>query len=450
MKTLPLIPTLLLTIAIVWLPGVAAATPAPPRSPVPLAKVLERSAHIELHTSNAQQTVFLPISPRHRVLRATLHVEFTSSIALKDDRSLLRVGLSDRIIAQLPIRHKNPNGVYDIELPTRLFEPGYVPLTFWVAQHYTFRCEDPSAPELFTQIDVDRSTLTLDVEPIALDPTLAELDDLIDSRLWDDYDLTVVTPSQVDDDRLEPAALVTQGAALRLRFKPLTVHHALVESPSEPRREGRFPGIDATSFGGRDAVLIGTAQELVGLVDDALIRDIDGSFLGIYPQDAAPHRFVLVVSGTDPESLLEAARAFASSSMPLPDTASTRIDAIDELDVQPGTAHHVVHQNRTYRFADLDFRTTTLQGMSAPSIEIDVWVPPDLYALETANVELSLHFAYGAALRRDSTFQVYLNDRFERAIYLRNESGDVFRDYKVQIPLRSFLAYGGGVNRLRF
>src|SRR2546430_11087175 len=49
-----------------------------------------------------------------------------------------------------------------------------------------------------------------------------------------------------------------------------------------------------------------------------------------------------------------------------------------------------------YRFDHFGFRTVTVKGMGAEPFRIEMWLPPDLYAKQRADVQLRLHLTYGA------------------------------------------------------
>jgi hypothetical protein len=76
--------------------------------------------------------------------------------------------------------------------------------------------------------------------------------------------------------------------------------------------------------------------------------------------------------------------------------------------------------------------------MKSDSYRLDVNLPADLYTNERSQVQVSLHFAYGAEMRADSVVNVILNGQFATAIPLSDPQGGAFLDYKISIPLRSF------------
>lgn len=406
----------------------------------PLARFLSRDEPIYLPNSNSGATVYLPLSPRMEVTSAVLHLEYTNSIALLEDRSVLRISLGDSILAQLPLKRSQPDAVLDIRLPVDLLEPGYNPLNFWVAQHYTVQCEDPSAPELWTQIDHQRSTITFTGRWRETRPTLSMVEDLVDARLATDYQITIVTASggggeggAFRDRQLSWGSVLSQGFALRLRYQPLEVYHATSLQAAVRR-------------GVTDTVVVGTQEEVERLLG-ASLPGLEGPYLAVRPLPGEATRFLLIVSGRDDDEVSRAVEAFAYMRLPLPDAPYTTIGTTDAPAWPEYSARFAVRPGGRYPFNYFDYQSTTMQGISAASLELPVWVPPDLFTRESSMVEISLHFAYGAGLRRDSVLNIFLNGRFERVIHLRDENGGVYQDYKVYIPLRSFR---GGMNTLAF
>ena len=343
-----------------------------------------------------------------------------------------------------------------------MLKPGYNQLVFSVAQHYTFRCEDPSAPELWTEIDTIASTLTFDSDLVPLQPRLSDLAKLFDRKLGGEQVLSIVTasPAPMRDDQLQWGMLVAQGAALRLQFVPLSIRHEIAAPSGGEARPAasaaNFPGLKQDALLSSDSVMIGTKAELEPYLAKSVADRISGSFLGIYALDADPRRFVLVVSGSTAAEVTQAARAFAFLNFPYPDTPSMLVSAIDYAALADYSGRNVLTEKGVYRFSQLDFKSTTVRGTAASSLineehvqnlEIEVVMPADLFAHEDKNVDLILHFAYGAGLRRDSVLNIMLNDRFERAIALDQQSGVVYHKYQIAIPLRSFQP---GVNKIRF
>ena len=451
---------LIAMLAGVTVPDAAAAEVSKTAGSVTLASFMPSTNPIRLRYTADEYTVYIPISPRSKVRSALLHLQLTNSISLVKERSQVAVRLNGRVLAQVALNPVQPESSIDVRLPVALLKPGYNQLTFTVAQHYTLRCEDPSAPELWTEIDTLASTLTFDSELAPLRPRLSDLVQLFDPKLGIEQGLTIVTaaPAPMRDDQLQWGMLIAQGAALRLQYAPLRVRHEIA-APAEGRSgaaTANFPGLKQDVLQSSDSALIGTKAELEPYLAKSIADGITGSFIGVYALDADPRKFVLVVSGTTAAEVAQAARSFTFLNFPYPDTPSMLVSAIEYKPLADYTGRNTLSRGGSYRFSQLDFKSASVRGTAASSLineehvqnlEIEVVLPADLFAHEDKNVDLVLHFAYGAGLRRDSVLNIMLNDRFERAIALDQQSGVVYHKYNISIPLRSFQP---GSNKIRF
>jgi len=408
-----------------------------------LSRFMARDEQIMLRNASSEYVLFVPVSARWQVRRAGLHLEFTNSNALVAGRSQLIVSLNQRRVAQLPLKSSSPDGSVDVQLPAELLVEGYNQLKFEVAQHYTQDCEDPTAPELWTQIDSLASVLNMEVAPRTDSYRLSQLPLLFDRRIWGDFSLNIVSPAGVArEPLLRWGGLVAQAAALRLDYVPLHVHYLTAEPRSGGADAGRpLPGLQQSNLRGRDNVLIGTKANLAPLIGAAHAQRITGAFLGVFPLEEDPSHFVMVVSGSTDDDVTRAATALALIDFPYADASTMSIGALTLPILANYSAPNAVREGGRYRFAELDFDGATLHGYKHSNrnrATLTFWLPPDLYASERDDVVLSLHMVYGAGLREDSVFNVLLNDHFERAIALNDKNGAMFRDYQVRIPARSF------------
>lgn len=453
-------PFLAISCFLTLLPGQALPAPAAAKSEAAagrtyqlrLADLLARDEPLFLRGRDSELTIAVPVSGRLEIRSALLHLELTNSVSLVAERSQLRVSLNDLVVAQIPLKPHQPSASADVRLPLQLLKPGYNRLTFNAAQHYsTTQCEDPASAELWTQIDAVNSTLTFQAAPRALDPTLAEFEELVDRRLWTPYGLRILTPAEhVDREHLPWGSLVAQAAALRLDYVPLLVRHAVARPTSTPaaaRAGRRFPRLNQGELAGMDNALVGTREELAGLLGEEMSARIEGAFLGIFPLDEDPSLFLLIVSGRNTEEVTRAATALTHLSFPFPDTPSMTVIGIDPPAPVLYAAKSVLHEGESEPLSRFGFATTTFKGLGAERATIEVRVPGDLFSASDGQVELSLHLAHGAGLRGDSVLNIFLNGRFENVIHLRDASGAVYRDYKLRIPLSSF---GPGRNSLTF
>lgn len=401
-----------------------------------LASLMARNEPIALRHSSDRYDLAFPLAARLVPLKARLHLEFSNSNALLAHRSQLRVLLNGWQVAQIRLDPDNPNAKADMQLPVDRIKPGYNVLRFLVAQHYTDQhCEYPEAPELWTDLDTVKSNLVLSTAPAELKPTLGDLDRLLVETLRD-YQLGIVQAGEIKtDEQLSWGGLIAQGVALRLKYAPFRVGLQRPEQGS-----GGLPDK-------ADVVLIGKRDALQSQLGPEALARISGPYLGIAQRPNFPGAFQLVVSGTTDSEVGQAALAFTRLNFPFPDNTDTVISTQQEAPQNLAEAPGRLQEGRAYSFAQLGFKTLTFEEKTENSPELKLIMPADLYAPEDAQVDLWLHVAYRAALRRDSVINIKLNGHFERAVYLKDEGGNEYRAYRLSIPLRSFQA---GVNILTF
>ncbi len=408
-----------------------------------LAKYLPWSQTLLLRNVSSSSSLNFPVPDRYSINAAELHLEFTNSNVLIFHRSQLRVLLNGLVIAQIKLDPDNPRTIADIVLPTEQLKANYNNLQFRVAQHYTDEfCEVPDAPELWTEIDPVKSTISMRMTAKLKSPTLASIGYYIDEKL-PAYSLRVLRANKTfSKNDLKWGALVAQGAALRLKFVPLELSDAVAQSVNS----GTFSSPPSHSESS-DEILIGTVQEIGQFIEPGIKQRIVGPYLGIYPLSGSPDRVLIIISGTSDDEVTVAAKSFASLSFPFPDTVDTVIDHLDLAEVKPYDLESVLESDSIYSFKQLGYQTKTLSGENTGAMHLKLRLPPDLYAREDAEVVLSLHLAYGAAMRRDSTINISLNGVFQNAIHLKQREGAHYLDYKIALPLRAFQA---GLNTIDF
>lgn len=408
-------------------PGAAQARRANDRSPttirLPLRQLIGAREPIYLQTAESTYTVFVPLSPRYNVRSAKLRLAFTNSIALLTERSVLRVVLNNRIIGQFYLSREQPNRVVELELPINFLDEGTNELQFIVAQHYTLECEDPGAPELYTQVLPDESYIEATVTWNDIYPKLSLLRDLIDQKLWEPYRYHVCFPggASLTDSQLSVGSIVSQGVALNLAFRPFAVTTS------------------SQLVAGVDNIVIGMMNELTPYLTATEVGSINGSFIAFKQMPDDPTRFLLIISGRNEEEVSQAAYAFSLINFPLPDSQYAQVDnlALPQRDIYLRNAP--ITEAGIYSFRQLGMnRHFSVKGWNTGIYTMDVYMPGDLSPLDGSNIELRLHFVYGAALRRDSVVNVFVNDQFHSAVPLDNVRGQSVYGQRIYLTLKAF------------
>ncbi|MDY0049435.1 MAG: cellulose biosynthesis cyclic di-GMP-binding regulatory protein BcsB [Halothiobacillaceae bacterium] len=406
-------------------------------------------APIELRGADARYAMKLPIPQRLAIEEGKLEMVYTNSISLIP-RSQLAVTLNERVLAQLPVKADEPDHAARITLPLEGLRPGYRDLGFRAAQHYTLECEDPSAPELYSQVDAVQSVLRLKVKRRALAPSLARLGDVFDRKLWlDRYALQLMVPTgglESHEDMRQAAAQISQSIANIFDYLPVSVQvHELRAQGATHDPHQRFYGVQL-SDGAWDGILLGTRDQLAPFLSESILAQIKEGYIGLFPSDQDASRYILVISGTTPAEVREAATVLNLPGIALPDRQDI---SISELRLDQGFQRTQPAQidKGWISFANLGFRTLTMKGMYAQPARLEFWAFREMLDPARPFIELQLNYAYGAGFDKKSALNVMLNGNFVQALPLQDLKGEQIFRAKVRIPT---IALRPGVNELQF
>jgi hypothetical protein len=374
----------------------------------------------ELRGDRAQLNLKLPVPKRWLIRKASLHFSWVNSSALLAERSRLIVSLNGHPLLQIKLEPTSPEGEADVDLPAALLLPGYNDLDFIAVQNYTEECSDPNAPELWTTLKLDESHIEIEYDHAPVPETLVSLTDfLFDPKILDETEIHLVLEND-SETILHLAALTASGVALRFQYKPakFTVSKQLK------------PGCDNIAIGGREFVrgILGERMELVGDGNLAVLR-IPDEEMGI---DSA--RGLVVVTGDTPQDLLLAAQSLSILSFPWPDTPSTLIKDVQIPEITKYSGKLLLSPGKDYLFSELGFTSASRNGLRPAGISLPFRLPADFYIKTNEFVTLSLHLAFGAAMREDSVLNCYLNNRLAGVIPLNDSKGGRYRGYRLDIP----------------
>ncbi len=264
----------------------------------PLSAFVGSGEAIPLEGSKSDLEIDIPLSPRLYLAGGEVEVHFLHAVGLRSDRSRLRVYWDQHEIAAAPLGGLRRDGRVVAELPRN--EPSVERYRLRLAVELRADEEEAGksgAPEEvapWTQIDPTRSWVALDYRLRPLLPNLDEMRMLVDERLWNDQTLTIVTAPvyATDEEHLQWGGRVAQRMALWQGERSLAVRH-----------DDRLTRVG-------DEVAIGTRDELIGVLPREICDQVTASFVGVYPHPEDDRHFLLVLSGTEPEGVDRAVRAF--------------------------------------------------------------------------------------------------------------------------------------------
>jgi len=430
----------------IWLPaGVDARTVSLPLKDF-MAVDNIRLSGIEANTQRFE--LKLPIPERWKVHEARLTFGYSNSSALIKDRSKLTFVFDGFVLAQNSLDPLVYKKNLTVTIPPSLLGPGYHPFEIQVAQHSVESgCEDPSAPELWTSIELVDAVLELkmDLKPIPL--RVSAVNDFL-------YDPKNIYPPEIDlvfpeltPGIMKSVALCASGIANRYEFR-------------------RTPFFNTANISRRtDTIVVGDPEFLRSQLSrfnlpDSIWENIQGPHLSLHhlpylEQNGAsksnpktdPGFALIIVCGRNEEEILKASTALSLLSMPLPDAPSVHLTDIQLPVLAPYRFKKGLVPGCTYTLKALGMDSCTFKGMTPIPKGIEFRLPSNAHLTPNDQAVLSLTIAYGAAMREDSVLNIQLNDKFVTGIPLRDPAGGNYRDYEVQFLMSSLKP---GINRLLF
>jgi cellulose synthase operon protein B len=376
---------------------------------------------------------------------SALVVRFDHSRALTPGRSSLNVGLNGRIIQSVALTAGNiANGQVVVPLTPDMLQDQNT-LTFQVDQHYTYKCEDPYNPTLWTTIRPD-SVLKLDFKPKVPPAQLANFP----------YPF-------VDDLAQGPNPIGFVGSATTLSGESQTAVATVAASLGNLMawHPGQVQWLNASKAFATDSnlVVIGTPQENPAIGQLLAFLPVkpngkgftgpvglggDDGVIQLVPHPKFPGRSVLVVSGNSVAGVKKAAQLLAAvptsrlmsgpytivQTYQPPNHNTTR--AWEGFITQPGQTV----------LAHLGLNTHTIRGFEGPPVKYSLKRMPDLYLGENEKVTLTTRYSYASQLdTKQSNLEVKLNGKSVGSVKLDKPEGATNAAFTIEIPAPDFYTF---------
>ncbi|MCF8208898.1 MAG: cellulose biosynthesis cyclic di-GMP-binding regulatory protein BcsB [Rhodoferax sp.] len=414
-------------------------------SKVPLQRFTS-SGTFELRCVSGGQNLSFPIPARWDVRKASLSLQYMVSNNMIGELSQMVVKLNGDPISKLKLNPQAPSANADIMMPLALLEVGYNDLSFQVAQHYqTNQCEQPCAPDLWTNISLKESYIQIEYELKPIPLRLGEAFEMMfDPKQFPQASVNLITDVS-SPESLTMAGVVASGIARHFDYRKVQFSHS-----SEVR-----PGVDN--------VLVGTTQFANGILERYRLSSTagQGGLIKIFQLPTLlggsyRHHGLVVVSGDDDLALKVAAKTFANMSLPYPGTDELRAFSFSMPDISMYGGRRVLASDKVYDFGALGMSSYSFQGQTGRpgkrgfgvnSSGLNFRLPPDFLIKQNQYAKLTLNFAYGAGMRNDSTVTITVNDQQVRDLHLDRAGGNYVEGYKVDLP--TFL-FKPGANTITF
>ena len=368
--------------------------------------------------SEAVLSIDFPLPSRWLVLSAILHLEYSSSILLLPERSEMVVSLNGQKVYQTrKIGSLTDTGNIDININGFLFRD-FNKLQITAIQHYCLDCcEDPNAPELWTDIDMKNSFLVLTVEELPFPERLDAIPDfLFDFKNIAGVKFSIITESE-SDEFLSMAGIVASYAGMKIKYRPVKVSFKKEISPDE------------------DAVIIGTEKFIHEKLGIKLPFVVDGATVGVMKNPLNPVRGLVILTGKNFEDVKLAVLSFASYTKNLPTSQFARVKSVKLPDVKSYDSPGMIPLGKEVTLKDLGKPTTIFRYFYPPPLTLYFRIPSDILTEIKDKARLTLFVSYGAALREDSVINIFINDKFIASRRLGEFEGENDKRVEIEFPV---------------
>jgi hypothetical protein len=437
---------------------------------LPLSEFYAGNSMLRLNGERAAMDLPITLSPLVKVTSATLNLQAISSIALIEHRSVLSIRFNNTTVGQIAFDPKKPALSANIDIPASLWRNEYNTLSF-VASHHSTICQAVDAPELWSEINLDASSLSLKTTTNVKDLNLQQLSNYFHPGIGSQRAVKMFSfenDTHLSDIKRSVLSSIAQGLALREQYRGLKFdYQTLTQFDKEStlidgnkiEHEDENYNTSSWYLGKTQSddlhVIVGTRETLVNVVSTATINSIKGPFIKIEqtPEIKMGKEILvashvrLIISGLTGKDLIEAAENLAYMDDELnPDNAInlitqpslTRIPTQQNVTLKPG---------ETYGFGEIGIESFTFNGEGLFSKQVQIRLPADFYVTESAMLQLTLDFGYGAGFGPGSTFNILINDQVVDGVVLDEREGGFFHNYKLSLSSRLLK---GGLNNLVF
>lgn len=388
---------------------------APVRDVVyPFAKLAPPPGNFSLLSVKPEGQLEFGVRSDEVVTQATLNLEFTPSPSLTPIESQLKIYLNDELMNVMAITREQLGKSNRIQLS---IDPRYITdfnrLRLVFIGHYQGVCENPTNSALWLNIG-KASSLDLRYQPLPLKNDLSHFPEpFFDTRDSQALTLPIVFAAAPNVEQQKAAAILAswfgqqaqwRGQHFPVTFNQIPDRHGVVFATNDKRPDflKDYPAVNAPTV------------EMISHPDDPYVK-------------------LLLVLGRDDKDLIVATTGIAQGNI-LFRGQNVTVDKVEQLAPRvPYDAPNWVRTERPMTFAELQQYPEQLQsnGQLPPPILLSMNLPPDLFLLRSAGIDMQLKYRYTTPILKDgSRLSVSLNDQFFTDYPLvpsRNENAKILR-----------------------
>ncbi|MDW9427519.1 cellulose biosynthesis cyclic di-GMP-binding regulatory protein BcsB, partial [Yersinia enterocolitica] len=360
------------------------------------AKIAPPPGTFALRGTNPEGVIEFGVRSDEVVTNAMLNLEFTPSPSLIPVESQVKVFLNDELMGVTAITKEQLGKPTRFQLP---IDPLYITdfnrLRLVFVGHYQNICENPASNTLWLDISKS-SSLDLRYQSLSVKNDLSHFPEpFFDARDNRPLTLPVVFAAAPDVAQQRAASIFAswlgdkaqwRGQNFPVLYNQLPTQHAVVFATNAQRPDflKDYPPVKAPTV------------EIISHPDNPYVK-------------------LLLILGRDDNDLIMAAQGIAQGNI-LFRGQNVTVDKVEQLvPRQPYDAPNWVRTDRPMTFAELQQYPDQLQttGLLPPPISLSLNLPPDLFLIRSAGIDMRLKYRYTSTRLMDgSRLSISLNNQF--------------------------------------
>lgn len=401
-------------------------------TPVELERDLYQTHDLMLQGVSSVASVSFPL-PRNWELTndPLLHLRFGHSSTLLEDRSTMTVRINDQGIGSIALSPANSSdGELIIRVPRNLLKD-YNTLTLVVDQHYTRDCEDPFDPSLWTRVS-KLSTIDFAHTEHVVNADLKDFPyPIYDARGYGPVKLTVVGRGDFSKETADAAGLLAFAFGRFADYRGVEM-----QNPVQRVEDAKTA-----------AILIGTPSELPDIAKylGGLENNADQGIVALMPNPADPTLPVLIISGSTPAAVRNAALAISTNDRyQLLSGPRALVTSVVQNNPPPPNREFplpVPYRKEDFTLADVGMKDTTTRGFYAAPIVVPLMLEGDA-KVRPSGGRMRINYSYSAQLHNGlSSMEVLVNNVSLRSVPLDRPEGEERATLTVDIPAEAMSPY---------
>ncbi len=360
------------------------------------AKIAPPPGTFALRSTNPEGVIEFGVRSDEVVTHAMLNLEFTPSPSLTPMESQVKVFLNDELMGVTAITKDQLGKPSRFQLP---IDPLYISdfnrLRLVFVGHYQNVCENPTSNTLWLDISKS-SSLDLRYQSLPVKNDLSHFPEpFFDARDNRPLTLPVVFAAPPDVAQQRAASILAswfgnqaqwRGQSFPVLYNQLPTQHTVVFATNTQRPDflKNYPLVKAPTV------------EIISHPDNPYVK-------------------LLLILGRDDNDLVTAAKGIVQGNI-LFRGQNVTVDNVEQLAPrQPYDAPNWVRTDRPMTFAELQQYPDQLQttGLLPPPISLSLNLPPDLFLIRSAGIDMRLKYRYTSTRLMDgSRLSISLNNQF--------------------------------------